>query len=98
MTKDVSGVKVAHKNNKLLILLAGPVVLGLKECVMIISPFRLKSLRIQFVASVCQIPEVLCLVSMRSGGEFSAKMFNAGKKAKMISHKLDMVGVNLLKN
>lgn len=34
-------------------------------------------------------------MSMKNNGEFAIKMFNARKKAKMIIHKLAMVGVNL---
>lgn len=55
LTRDISKVKVAHKDNSLMIPLARPMVLGPQECVMVIPPFRLEGLRVQFVASVCQI-------------------------------------------
>lgn len=77
----------------LLILLAGLVALGPKECVMIIPPFRLEGSGIQHISSVCQIPKILAAVSTRQGGEFAVKILNAGKEARMISQKLAMIGV-----
>lgn len=86
---------MAHKRNRLLIPLACLVVLGPKECAMVVPPFKLSDLRIQFISSVCQILEILTSMSTRSNGEFAMKMYNASKEAKMISKKLAMVGVNL---
>lgn len=44
---------MAHKEDRLLIPLADSVVLGPKECAMVIAPFRLKGTGIQFILSVC---------------------------------------------
>lgn len=65
LTRDVSGVKVVHKEDRLLILLARPTVLEPQECVMVIPTFKLTSNSIQHIASVCQMPEVLTSVSTR---------------------------------
>lgn len=73
-------------------------MLGPKECVLIIPPFKLSENGIQNITSVCQIPQLLIAVSTRNGGEFSVKILNVGGEAKMISQKLVMIGVQLFKD
>lgn len=76
---------MVHKGGRLLLILASPVVLGPKECVMIIPLIKLSENVIQNITSVCQIPEILTVVSTKSGGEFSVKIFNVGVKARTIN-------------
>lgn len=76
---------MVHKGDKLLIPLAGSVVFGPQECAMVIPPFKLEGSCIQNISSVCQIPKIVTAVNTRQGGEFTIKMFNVSKEARMIS-------------
>lgn len=80
LTKDVSGVKVVQGGNRLLSPLAGLVVLGPKECVMIIPPFKLSGNGIQNISSVCQTPKILTAMSMRNGENFESSSLIQGVK------------------
>lgn len=95
LTGDVSEVWVIHKEDRLLTPLAGHVVLRPQECVMIIPPFKWAGNEIQHIASVYQMRDVLMVVSTRHEGEFSVKIFNTSKEAKMLSQKFAMVGVHM---
>lgn len=64
----MAGVKVVQKGDRLLLPLASSVVLGPKDCVMIVPLFKLSGIGIQNVSRVCQIREILTVVSARNGG------------------------------
>lgn len=53
LSRDVVGVNVAQKEDRLPLPLTSPVVLEPKECIMIVPPFKLSGTGIQNIPSVC---------------------------------------------